>query len=83
MIWTLLDFLVPINGGVRRIGVSPERVKHDAGAFIRSNIQLLDIPDLGSEGEAAKGPIEGCDSVFLLARYRIESLKRNIFPTHQ
>lgn len=49
MIRTLLDLLVSIGSKVRHIRVSPERVKHDAEAFIRSNIQLLDIPNLGRE----------------------------------
>lgn len=68
---------------VHGIQISREQINRDVETFVRSSVRQLDIRDLGSEDEAAIKLVEGCDSLFLLAHYRIESLKRSGIHSHQ
>lgn len=68
---------------VQSIHISQEQIKQDVEKFVHSRMRQLDIRDLGSEDEAAKSLVDGCDSLFLLARFRIESLKKSGIHTRQ
>lgn len=64
------------ESNIYRISVDSESVGPDINAFVAERMKMLVIRDLGSERDAVSRIVEGSDDLFLLAYFRVESIKK-------